>query len=67
MHLECVVRMHGWAIKHRTTNHDLPFYPTPSYDHLRAVLPRLLHQELGKDDPQDGSLVPQGKTLRCLT
>ncbi len=65
MHLDCVVRMHGWAIKHGTTHHDLPFYPTPSYDHLRAVLPHLFHQELGYNDPKDGSLVPKIKTLRC--
>jgi hypothetical protein len=63
MHLECVVSMHGWAIKHRTTNHDLPFYPTPSYDHLCAVPPCLPHQELGNNNLQDGSLVPQGKNL----
>jgi hypothetical protein len=67
MHLEFVVGMHGWAIKHRTTNHDLPFNPTPSYDHLCAVPPCLPHQELGNDDPQDGSLAPQGKTSRCST
>jgi hypothetical protein len=66
MYLDCVVRMHGWAIKHRTTNHDLPFYPTPSYNHLRAVLPLLSHQELGYVDPKDGSLAPKRKTLRRL-
>ena len=64
MRLESVVRMHGWAIKDGTTNHDLPFYPTPSYDHLRAVPPRLPHQELDSDDPEDGPLAPGGKTLR---
>jgi hypothetical protein len=63
MHMACVVRMHGWAIKYGTTNHDLPFYPTPSYDHLHAVPPRLPHQELGDNNPQDGSVAPQGKTL----
>jgi hypothetical protein len=67
MHLDCVVRMYGWAIKYRTANYDLPFYPTPSYDHLHAVPPRLSHQELGYDDPKDGSLAPKRKTLRCLT
>jgi hypothetical protein len=66
MHLECVVSMHGWAIKHGTTNHDLPFYLTPSYDYLRAVSPYLSHQELGYNDPKNGSLVPKRKTLRCL-
>jgi hypothetical protein len=67
MHLDCVVRIHGWAIKQGTTNHDLPFYPTPSYNHLRAVLPYLSHQELGYDNPKDGSLAPKRKTLRRLT
>ncbi len=66
MHLDCVVRMHGWAIKHGTTNHDLPFYPTPSYNHLRAVLPHLSYLELGYDNPKDGTLAPKRKTLRCL-
>jgi hypothetical protein len=65
VHLDCVVRMHGWAIKHGTTNHDLPFYPTPSYNNLRAVLPHLSHQELDYNDPKDGSFAPKRKTLRC--
>jgi hypothetical protein len=66
VHLDCVVRMHGWAIKHGTTNHELPFYPTPSFNHLCAVPSHLSHQDLGYNDPQDGSLVPKGKTLHCL-
>ncbi len=67
VHLDCVIRMHGWAIKHGTTNHDLPFYPTPSYDHLCAVLPHLSHQELGYNDPKDSPLAPKRKILCRLT
>jgi hypothetical protein len=67
MRLESVVRMHGWAINHRTTSHDLPFSPAPSHDHLRAMPPRLPHQELDGNDPEDGPLLaPGGKTLRQL-
>jgi hypothetical protein len=68
MHLDCVVRMHGWAIKYGATNYDLPFSsPHSSFNHLHAVPPRISHQELGYDDPKDGFLVPKRKTLRCLT
>jgi hypothetical protein len=63
MHLESVVRMHGWAINHRTTSHDLPFSLAPSRDHLRAMPPHLPHQELDSNNPEDGSLVPGEKTL----
>jgi hypothetical protein len=64
MHMACVVRMHGWAIKYRTTNHDLPFStPNLSFNHPQAVPPHLYHQELGYNNPKDGSLVPKRKTL----
>jgi hypothetical protein len=66
VHLDCVVRVHGWAIKYRTTNHDLPFYPTPSYDHLRAVPPHLPYQQLGNDNPEDNSLAPKKENLASL-
>jgi hypothetical protein len=59
--MACIVRMHGWAIKHRTTSHDLPFSPAPSHDHLRAMPPRLPHQELDSNNPEDGPLAPGGK------
>jgi hypothetical protein len=68
MHVECVVRVHGWAIKYRTKNHDLPFSsPNPSFNHPHAVPPCLSHQELGNNNPKDGSLAPKWKTLHCLT
>jgi hypothetical protein len=67
VHLECVVRMHGWAIKYRTTNRDLPFCTTLSDNHPPAVPPCLSHQELGNNDPKDGSLAPKGKTLHRST
>jgi hypothetical protein len=67
MHMACVVRMHGLAIKYRTTNHDLPLSPNPSFNHPHAVPPRLSHQELGYDNPEDGSLVPKRKTLHRST
>ncbi len=68
VHLDRVVRMHGWAIKHGTTNYDLPFSsPNFSFNHLHAVPPRLSHQELGCNDPKDGYLAPKRKTLRCST
>jgi hypothetical protein len=67
MHLECVVGMHGWAIKYGTTSHDLPFSsPIPSFNHLHTVPLHLSYQGLGNDDPKDGSLVPKRKTSRCL-
>jgi hypothetical protein len=67
VHLDCVVRMHGWAIKYRTTNYDLPCSsPNPSFNHPHALPPCLSHQELGYDNPKDGSLAPKRKTLRCL-
>ncbi len=66
MRLESVVRMHGWAINHITTSHDLPFSPAPFQVHLRAMLSCLPHQELDSNDPEDGSLAPGGKALREL-
>jgi hypothetical protein len=64
MHLEYDVSVHGWAIKHRTTTHDLPFRPFPSYNHLHTMLPRLPYQQLGNNDLQDGTLAPPGELLR---
>jgi hypothetical protein len=66
MRLESVVIMHGWAINHRTTSHDLPFSPAPSHDHLRAMPPCLPHQELDINNPEDSPLAPGGKTSRQL-
>jgi hypothetical protein len=66
MHLEYDVSMHGWAIRHRTTNHDLPLYSIPSNNHLHTVPPCLPYQELGNDNLQDGSLAPPGETSRYL-
>ncbi len=62
MHLEYDVSMHGWAIRHRTTNHDLPLCSIPSNNHLHTVPPRLPYQELGNNNPQDGSMAPPGET-----
>jgi hypothetical protein len=68
MHMACVVRMHGWAVKYRTTNHDFPFFtPNASFNHPHAVPPCLSHQELGYKDPKDSSLVPKRKTLHHST
>jgi hypothetical protein len=68
MHMARVVRMHGWAIKHGTTNHDLTFStPYPSFNHSHAVPPCLSHQQLGNNNPEEGSLAPKRKTLHCST
>jgi hypothetical protein len=68
MHMACDVRMHGWAIKYRTTSYDLPTSaPNPFQNHPHAMPPCLSHQQLGKDDPKGGSVAPGKKTLRCLT
>jgi hypothetical protein len=61
MRLESVVRMHGWAINHRTTSHDLAFSPAPSHDHLCAMPPHLPHQELDSNNPEDTHWRLEGK------
>ncbi len=62
MHMACVVRMHGWAIKYRTTNQDLPFStPNPSFNHPHAVPPCLSHQELGYNDTKTAPWCLKGK------
>jgi hypothetical protein len=66
--MACIVRMHGWAIKHRTTSYDLPTSaPNPSQNHPHAMPPCLSHQKLGKDNPKGSPLAPEKKTLRSLT
>ncbi len=67
MHLEYDVGMHGWAIRHRTTNHDLPLCSIPSNNHLHTLPPCLPYQELGNDNPQDNSFAPPGETSHYLT
>ena len=64
VHVELTVSMRGWAIRHGTTNFDLPIPQLPTDLHHHPTSSRLPYQDLGDGDHQIGSLASPGGTSR---
>ena len=66
VHMEFIVSMRGWAIRHGSRNFDLPILQHPTVLHHHPASPHLPYQDLGNGDHQIGSLVSPGETSHHL-
>ena len=64
VHMEFIVSMRGWAIRHGTRNFDLPIPQLPTNLHHHPTSCCLPYQDLGNGDRQIGSLASPGETSR---
>ncbi len=67
VHMEFIVSMHSWAIRHGSRNFDLPILQHPTNIHHCPASPCLPYQDLGNGDHQIGSLASPGETSHHLS
>ena len=66
VHMEFIVSIRGWAIRHGSRNFDLPILQLPTNLHHHPTLPCLPYQDLGNSNHQIGSLASPGETLHHM-
>jgi hypothetical protein len=64
VHMEFIVSMRSWAIRHGKRHFNLPIPQLPTNLHHHTTSCRLPYQDLGKGDRQIGSLASPGETSR---
>jgi hypothetical protein len=62
VHVEVIVNMHVWAIRHGTRHFNLPIPQLPTDLHHHPTSSCLPYQDLGNGDRQVGSLASLGET-----
>jgi hypothetical protein len=62
VHMEFIVSMCGWAIRHGTRHFNLPIPQLPTDLHHHPTSSLLPYQDLGNGDRQIGSLASSGET-----